>query len=80
MTIFRINRRYYHGEKPHQCTDYTEQFVATLDLAHAYVKQILGEKAICDDSFGLFETWTVPHLPRIEYLVDSISVLAEVEK
>lgn len=75
MTIFRITRRYLKGDKPWEVSDHTEEYTATLKLAHEYVKAILGDEATCDDNFGFMESWTTPHLPRIEYLIDSIRVL-----
>lgn len=77
MTIYKITHRYYYGEKPHECNDHTEAYVATLDFAHEFVKTILGEDAKCDDNWGLFESWTAPHLPRIEYLIDPVRVLED---
>ena len=75
MTIFRITRRYLKGDKPWEVSDHTEEYTATLELAHEYVRAILGDGATCDDNFGFMESWTAPHLPRIEYLIDSIRVL-----
>lgn len=76
MLIYRITRRYYYGViNPKDCNDYAEEYTATPELAHEYIKAILGEEAKCDDSFGIMEIWTTPHLPRIEYLVDAIRVL-----
>ena len=74
LTIARVTRRYYHGNRPDECRDTLEDYFTTYEKALAYVKTILGEDAIKDDNWGFFDSWKAQHLPRLEYFIDMIEV------
>lgn len=72
MYIYRITHRYYNI-RPHDCKDGTIGYYSTIEKARAAVKELLGDCATCDDSFG-FDVWVSPYSKNTEYLIDKIEV------
>lgn len=76
MTVFRLTHRQILGARPDQVRDHEEALFTTKALAEQRVKDILGDKAVCDDDW-FCGIWTAPHLPKVEYIIDEVIVITK---
>jgi hypothetical protein len=76
MTVFNVTYRKYGSDKPWDCKDFNEGLFSTRELADRRAKDILGDKATCNEDFFV-AIWTTPSMPRVEVIISEQVVFTE---
>lgn len=76
MTIFVITRRRIKGSRPDQVQDSIVDFCLTKEIAERKIRDILGEKAVCNSDW-FWDVWTSPWHTNIEYFIEERTVITE---